>query len=74
MAKNNWNSVSTKDEIDYRNFKLKTLGNLAIITQSLNASIRDANWSKKKKGSGNKEGLRHFSGGIRNIGTLFRIG
>ena len=46
---NKWNSISTKEDKDYRNFKLKTLGNLAIITQSLNASIRDANWLTKKK-------------------------
>jgi uncharacterized protein with ParB-like and HNH nuclease domain len=64
---NKWNSVPTKEAKDYRNFKLKTLGNLAIITQSLNASIRDANWPTKKRGSGNKEGLIHYSGGIETL-------
>jgi len=64
---NKWNSVSTKEAKDYRNFKLKTLGNLAIITQSLNASIRDSNWPTKKRGSGNKEGLKHYSGGIETL-------
>lgn len=64
---NKWNSVYSKDQKDYRNFKLKTLGNLAIITQSLNASIRDSNWSIKKKGNGNKEGLKHYSGGIETL-------
>ena len=59
---NKWNSVSTKEAEDYRNVKLKTLGNLAIITQSLNASIRDSNWPTKKKGSGNKEGLKTLFG------------
>ncbi len=64
---NKWNSVSTKEAKDYRNFKLKTLGNLAIITQSLNASIRDSDWTTKKNGSGNKEGLKHYSGGIETL-------
>lgn len=64
---NKWPSVSTKEEKDYRNFKLHTLGNLAIITQSLNASIRDANWPTKKKGQGKNAGLKHFSGGIATL-------
>ena len=64
---NKWSSVSTKEDKDFRNFKLKTLGNLAIITQSLNASIRDSNWPTKKRGSGKKEGLRHYSGGIETL-------
>ena len=64
---NKWASVSTKEDKDFRNFKLKTLGNLAIITQSLNASIRDSNWPTKKRGSGKKEGLRHYSGGIETL-------
>ena len=32
-----------------------TLGNLAIITHSLNASIRDADWPTKKQGKGYKD-------------------
>lgn len=70
---NKWNSVSTKESKDYRDFKLKTLGNLAIITQSLNASIRDSNWPTKKKGSGNKEGLRHYSGGIETLAPYLEL-
>ena len=71
---NKWNGISTKEEEDFRNFKLKTLGNLAIITQSLNASIRDANWPTKKNGSGNKKGLKHYSGGIETIAPFLEIG
>ncbi len=70
---NKWHSVSTKEAKDYRNFKLKTLGNLAIITQSLNASIRDANWPTKKKGNGNKEGLSHYSGGIETLAPYLEL-
>lgn len=64
---NKWANVAGKEAKDFRNFKLKTLGNLAIITQSLNASIRDSNWPTKKSGSGKKEGLRHYSGGIETL-------
>ncbi|GEP52803.1 hypothetical protein FNO01nite_34750 [Flavobacterium noncentrifugens] len=70
---NKWSSVSTKEAKDYRNYKLKTLGNLAIITQSLNASIRDSNWPTKKKGSGNNEGLRHYSGGIETLAPYLEL-
>ena len=64
---NKWPSVPTKEAKDFRNFKLKTLGNLAIITQSLNASIRDSDWLTKKSGSGNKKGLSHYAGGIETL-------
>ncbi|MGF1532752.1 MAG: DUF262 domain-containing protein [Bernardetiaceae bacterium] len=70
---NKWNSVPTKEAKDYRNFKLKTLGNLAIITQSLNASIRDADWPTKKRGSGNKEGLIHYSAGIETLAPYLEL-
>jgi hypothetical protein len=43
---NNWGKIENKDN---RNRKLLTLGNLAIITQPLNAKIKDANWNDKKK-------------------------
>lgn len=70
---NKWGKLSNKDEKEYRDFKLKTLGNLAIITQSLNASIRDANWETKKNGSGNKEGLKHYSGGIETLAPYLEL-
>ena len=64
---NKWASVPIKEAKDFRNFKLKSLGNLAIITQSLNASIRDSNWPTKKRGGGNRKGLIHYSGGIETL-------
>jgi NAD+--asparagine ADP-ribosyltransferase len=69
---NNWGRLS-KDLRDNRNKKLSTLGNLAIITQSLNASIRDANWKIKKKGRGDKEGLFHFSAGIETLSPYLEL-
>jgi hypothetical protein len=40
------------------------LGNLTIITASLNSSIRDASWQIKKNGKGDKKGLKEYSAGI----------
>ena len=64
---NNWDKIDNKEERDIRNRKLLTLGNLAIITQSLNASIRDSNWEIKKKGKSNRAGLIQYSGGIETL-------
>ena len=70
---NFWGKLSNKEDRDYRNRKLYTLGNLAIITQSLNASIRDSNWKIKKKGKGEKEGLIHYSAGIETLAPFLEL-
>jgi uncharacterized protein with ParB-like and HNH nuclease domain len=70
---NNWGPIENKEERDIRNRKLLTLGNLAIITQSLNASIRDADWETKKKGKANKPGLTHYSSGIETLSPYLEI-
>ncbi len=63
--RNNWEACKTEDAARWRDSTLLTLGNLAIITQSLNASIRDSNWTTKKAGNGdNKPGLDLCAGGI----------
>jgi uncharacterized protein with ParB-like and HNH nuclease domain len=64
---NNWNNVESEDLIISRNNKLLTLGNLAIITSSLNSSIRDASWESKKDGRGKYAGLNAYSGGIETL-------
>jgi uncharacterized protein with ParB-like and HNH nuclease domain len=46
--KQNWNDISTRDEINHRNFKLLTLGNLTIITKNLNSKLRNSAWLNKK--------------------------
>lgn len=61
---NNWNKVNTEEERLIRNRKLLTLGNLTIITSSLNTSIRDANWDTKKEGKKDKKGLNQYASGI----------
>lgn len=66
--RNNWPACVSDDLARNRDIKLLTLGNLAIITQSLNASIRDADWDTKKKGKGdNKPGLEMCAGGLHTL-------
>lgn len=63
--KNNWPACATPDLERQRDSILLTLGNLGIITQSLNASIRDAAWDMKKAGSGSgKPGLALCAAGL----------
>lgn len=64
---NHWEQPNTKEEKTKRDRVLLTLGNLTIITQSLNASIRDANWQNKLNGKEDKKGLLHYSGGLETI-------
>ena len=62
--RNNWPACTSEEIAKKRDSTLLTLGNLAIIPQSLNASIRDAEWEIKKKGKGNKPGLTICAGGL----------
>jgi len=62
MPKNwekNWDKLEDPQKADERRKKLLTLGNLAMITQRLNASIRDSAWVAKKDG-----GLVRYASGI----------
>ncbi|WP_317956461.1 HNH endonuclease family protein [Paenibacillus chitinolyticus] len=55
--RNHWAFNGDKAAADFRDLKLLTLGNLTIITQALNASIRDSDWATKKYSRGDKGGL-----------------
>ncbi len=63
--RNNWYMEDeTREKAENRDKLLLTIGNLTIITQSLNASIRDADWVTKKTGKGNKGGLSAYASEI----------
>ncbi len=62
--RNHWEACSNDEEARNRDSKILTLGNLAIITQSLNASIQDAPWAMKKTGKGAKPGLNVCASGL----------
>ncbi len=72
---NHWSTDLNKEQKDVRNKKLKTLGNLAIITQSLNASIRDSDWQTKKTGIKEKKkyGLLDYSAGIETLAPYLTL-
>lgn len=63
--RNNWEACPTQELSQHRDSVLLTLGNLAIIPQALNASIRDSDWEKKKVGKGkNSPGLATCAAGL----------
>lgn len=62
--RNNWPSCASASLETERDTKLLTLGNLAIIPQTLNTSIRDATWEIKKSGKGNSPGLAQCAAGL----------
>lgn len=64
---NNWGKLSNQEDKIKRDRKLLTLGNLTIITQALNSTIRDANWTIKRKGKADKKGLNTYSAGLETM-------
>jgi hypothetical protein len=64
---NHWGKLASEEDRIKRNRTLLTLGNLAIITASLNSSIRDSGWGTKKKGKKGKKGLKQYSAGIETL-------
>lgn len=65
--RNNWEHCQTETEAKNRDSMLLTLGNLAIIPQALNASIRDGNWQTKKAGKASKPGLDICAAGLITV-------
>lgn len=66
--RNNWPACPTPLDAEKRDSILLTLGNLAIIPQSLNASIRDSDWNTKKAGKGQeKPGLTLCASGLSTL-------
>ena len=65
--RNHWPPCATEELAKARDAELLTLGKLAIIPQSLNASIRDADWQTKKAGKNEKPGLAECAGGLNTL-------
>lgn len=61
---NHWPSTS---QIDIRNKKIQTIGNLAIIPMKLNSSLRDSDWYTKKNGNSRSKGLIHYAQGLETL-------
>jgi hypothetical protein len=71
--RNHWSFNDDKAAAEARDRKLLTLGNLTIITQALNASIRDADWATKKTGMGNNGGLSKYAEGIETLSSYLSL-
>ena len=50
-----------------RDKKLLTLGNLSILTSSLNSSVKDSAWTKKIAGNSKNSGLKAYASGLETI-------
>ena len=61
--RNNWTFPTSNTE-EERDRLLLTLGNLAIIPQPLNSSIRDSDWTTKQNGKNTKTGLLINAAGL----------
>lgn len=59
----NW-PIADLTKSEERNLALKTLGNLALLTQSLNSSISNNSWSIKLNGNAKKKGLLEYASGL----------
>lgn len=69
--RNNWPACPTPLDAEKRDSILLTLGNLAIIPQALNASIRDSDWNTKKAGKGQeKPGLTLCASGLSTLQSV----
>lgn len=62
--RNHWQIPSTIEEQENRDKLLKTIGNLTIITQPLNSSVRDSEWQVKLNGRNGKDGLIKYASGV----------
>lgn len=70
---NHWGTVPNEQARVTRDRKLLTLGNLTIITASLNSSIRDGNWSVKLNGNGSAGGLKKYAAGLDTFDACLNL-
>lgn len=70
--RNHWTIPSKPEDQEKRDRILKTIGNLTIITQPLNSSIRDSEWNVKLYGRNGKEGLIKYAAGIEICGEVLK--
>lgn len=64
--RNNWGSVSNERAAE-RDEALHKLGNLSLLSSTLNTSIRDADWQTKKAGTGRQHGLDRYATGLETL-------
>lgn len=60
-----WENDLSSEQSEQRDKLVLTLGNLTILTSSLNTAIKNAPWKIKKEGKSGKPGLYEYSRGIK---------
>jgi hypothetical protein len=63
---NHWGRLEAAESQE-RDGALRKLGNLSLLSTSLNISIRDADWATKKAGSKGKHGLLRYASGLDTL-------
>lgn len=71
--RNHWGVPEEPAQARARDQLLLKLGNLTLLTSSLNRAIRDADWSKKKRGKGKNDGLDKFAQGLEIFDTELKL-
>ena len=66
--RNNWKVTDDNFDSARRDHTLLTL-----ITQSLNASIRDSDWNTKKNGKGTRDGLLKYADGLDTLSDYLHL-
>ena len=64
--RNNWGMLDSEAARE-RDHTLLKLGNLSLLSSSLNSSIRDGDWQTKKTGKGSRHGLLHYAQGLETL-------
>ncbi len=70
--RNHWGSIPAAEGRD-RDQALLKIGNLSLLSSSLNSAIRDAAWEKKKSGVGARHGLSHYAAGLETLGEYLKL-
>lgn len=68
--RNNWDPCDDEGMATKRDNRLLTLGNLAIIPQKLNASLKDADWTTKRQGKNKRPGLMKCADGLITMASV----
>jgi len=66
-----WALPSTRNDIE-RHSKIQLLGNLTLLTQSLNKAVSNRNWESKKNGSGAYGGLYKYAASLETFSTFLQ--
>lgn len=56
-----------------RDQALRKLGNLSLLSSTLNTAIRDSNWERKRNGTEKRHGLKKYAAGLETLGADLKL-